>query len=199
MQTFFRKEDYEAYISLLGEWCKKFCVETWAYCLMPNHVHLMAVPETEDGLRRGIGEAHRRYSRLINFREGWRGHLWQGRFASFPVDENYLIVVARYIEMNPVRARLTRVPQSWRWSSAKAHLTGIDDELVRTAPLLALVEDWKSFLQEGTREEMAKIRKHERTGRPLGDESFIEKLEVLLTRTLKRQKPGPKTKGNINN
>ena len=63
MQTFFSEEDYAAYLRLMGEWCQKFGIEIWAYCFMPNHVHLIAVPETEDGLRRGIGEAHRRYSR----------------------------------------------------------------------------------------------------------------------------------------
>ena len=194
MQTFFSEEDYAAYIRLMGEWCQKFGIEIWAYCFMPNHVHLIAVPETEDGLRRGIGEAHRRYSRFINFREGWKGHLWQGRFASFPLDENYLLSVARYVEMNPVRARLVREPHSWRWSSATAHFTGMDDGLVKVAPLLEMVGDWKNFLYSGNEEEMAQIRKHERTGRPLGDETFVKKLEALLGRTLKRKKPGPKMK-----
>ena len=91
---------------------------------MPNHVHLIAVPESEDGLRRGIGEAHRRYSRMINFREGWKGHLWQGRFSSFPMDEGYLLAATRYIEMNPVRAHLADTPEGWPWSSARAHLAG---------------------------------------------------------------------------
>ena len=199
MQTFFRDEDYEAYIRLMGEWFQKFCIEIWTYCLMQNHVHLIAVPETEDGLRRGIGEVHRRYSRLINFREGWKGHLWQGRFASFPMDENYLLSVARYVEMNPLRARLVKDPQSWKWSSAKAHLTGMDDDLVKVSPLLEMVEDWKSFLNSENEGEMAQIRKHERTGRPLGDEAFVGKLEALLERTLKRQKPGPKTKRDSHN
>ena len=75
---------------------------------MPNHVHLIVVPESEDGLRRGIGEAHRRYTRMINFREGWRGHLWQGRFASFVLDEEYLLAATRYVELNPVRANRRR-------------------------------------------------------------------------------------------
>ncbi len=78
-KTFFSDEDYEVYIELMAEWCAARGVEVWAYCLMPNHVHLVAVPESEDGLRRAIGEAHRRYSRRVNFREGWRGHLWGGR------------------------------------------------------------------------------------------------------------------------
>ena len=97
-------------------------------------------------------------------------------------------------------SRRTRAgPQSWRWRSAKAHLTGINDRLVKVDPLLEMVGDWKNFLLAGTEKELAQIRKHERTGRPLGNDSFVEKLETLLKRNLKRQKPGPKTKKNTNN
>ncbi|MBI3014625.1 MAG: transposase [Candidatus Tectomicrobia bacterium] len=177
MPTVFRDEDYRAYISLMAEWSQKCGVEIWTYCLMPNHVHLIAVPETEGGLRRGVGEAHRRYSRWINFRENWRGHLWEGRFSSFPMDENYLLAAARYIEMNPVRAQLAREPQSWKWSSARAHLDGVEDQLVKVSPLLEIVGDWKRFLSSAEEEEtMNDIRKHERTGRPLGSERFTEAL-----------------------
>lgn len=197
MITFFQDEDYQAYISLLGEWCKKSEVEIWAYCLMPNHVHLIAVPESEDGLRRGIGEAHRRYSRMINFRENWRGHLWQGRFASFPMDESYLLAAARYVEMNPVRAHLAPDAASWPWSSARAHVAGIDDELAKVDPLLEIAGDWGLFLAGAEAEEQTNdIRKHERTGRPLGSEGFVERLESALERILKRGKPGPKVKHN---
>jgi putative transposase len=197
MPTFFRDEDYQAYISLMAEWCRKCGIEVWAYSLMPNHVHLITVPESEDALRRGIGEAHRRYSRMINFREEWKGHLWQGRFASFPMDETYLLAAARYVEMNPVYAHLALDAASWHWSSARAHLAGTDDELVNVAPLLELTGDWKHFLAgEITEEDLDKIRKHERTGRPLGSEGFIERLESALDRTLKPAKPGPKGKRN---
>ncbi len=142
MQTFFRDEDYQAYLALMAEWCRKRNVAVWAYCLMPNHVHLIAVPESEDSLRRAIGEAHRRYSSMINRRNKWTGHLWQGRFSSFPMDETYLFAAARYIEMNPVRARLVDDPASWKWSSASAHLAGQDDQLVRVSPLLATGSDF---------------------------------------------------------
>ena len=81
--TFFCDDDYRQYIDLMAEWCSRCGVDIWAYCLMPNHTHLIAVPQTEDGMRKAIGEAHRRYARMINFREGWRGYLWQGRFHSF--------------------------------------------------------------------------------------------------------------------
>ena len=196
MTTFFRDEDYQEYISLMAQWCKKCSVEIWAYCLMPNHVHLIAVPESEDALRRGIGEAHRRYSRMINFRENWRGHLWQGRFASFPMDENYLLAAALYVEMNPVRANLVPDAASWPWSSAQAHLAKKDDGLVTVAPLLEMVGDWKIFLAGAEEERLNDIRRHERTGRPLGADLFVERLESDLGRTLKREKPGPKGKRN---
>jgi putative transposase len=196
MQTFFCDEDYQAYIDLLAEWCGKCGVEIWAYCLMPNHVHLIAVPRTEDGLRRGIGEAHRRYSRMINFRENWRGHLWQGRFASFPMDESYLLAAARYVEMNPVSACLVEKPAMWPWSSAQAHIAGIDDALVKATPLLEIAGDWKLFLAGVGREEDAnQIQTHERTGRPLGSECFVERLESVLNRQLKPGKPGPNANG----
>lgn len=192
-QTFFCDEDYKVYISLMSEWCKKFNVEIWAYCLMPNHVHMIAVPTSEEGLRVAIGEAHRRYTRHVNFREGWRGHLWQGRFSSFPMDENYLLAAARYIELNPVRAELVKDPWSYPWSSAHAHITGGDDKLVKVAPLLDVVKDWRGFLSTAAPEkELKALRRHEHTGRPLGNERFVDKLEGILGRLLHRQKPGRK-------
>ena len=88
-RTFFCNRDYQTDLELMAQWCSRCGVEVWAYCLMPNHVHLIVVPESEDGLRRAIGEAHRRYTRHANFRKRWRGHLWQGRFASYVLDEPY--------------------------------------------------------------------------------------------------------------
>jgi putative transposase len=99
-------------ISLMSASCRYHGVEIWAYCLMSNHVHLIAVPEKPESLRSAIGEAHRRYTRSINFRQNWRGHLWQDRFASFPMNESYLLAAARYVELNPVRAHMTGDPMS---------------------------------------------------------------------------------------
>jgi putative transposase len=192
-QTFFCDEDYLTYIELMSEWCGAHAVEILAYCLMPNHVHLIAVPRSDDGLRRAIGEAHRRYTRLVNLREGQRGHLWQGRFASFVVDKPYLVTAARYIELNPVRAGLVKTPSRYRWSSAAAHGRGRDDTLVRVAPLLKLSPDWRAALARVVREaDVSLLHAHERTGRPLGDEAFLTRLEKKLGRILRRQKPGPK-------
>ena len=195
LPTFFCDDDYRAYIDLMGEWCGRRGVEVWAYCLMPNHVHLVAVPESEDALRRAIGEAHRRYTRRVNFREGWRGHLWQGRFSSFPMDETYLLAAARYIELNPVRAGLCEKPWDYPWSSARAHVKRRDDGLVRVHPLLELAGSWRRFLRTPVPdEELKDLRRHERTGRPLGAEGFVERLERRLKRTLRPKPPGPAPK-----
>lgn len=194
-QVFFGDADYAAYRRLLSEGCRAAGVAVWAYCLMPNHVHLILVPSRADGLREALGEAHRRYTRLVNFREGWRGYLWQGRFHSFPMEENYLLAAARYVELNPVRARLTGAAADWPWSSARAHLDRRDDGLVQVKPLLDLVPDWREFLDAGlTEDEREAIRAAERTGRPLGSARFVARLEKRLHRPLARQKPGPKPK-----
>ncbi len=194
-QTFFHADDYSVYIDLMAQWCREQGVRIWAYCLMPNHVHLIAVPSSEGGLRRAIGEAHRRYTRRVNFREGWRGHLWQGRFASFVMDEPYLLAAARYVELNPVRAGLATAPSDYPWSSARAHLAGHDDALAEVSPLLAMASDWRRLLCSAVgEEELRALRRRERTGRPLGDEEFMVRLEQHLGRVLRRQKPGRKSK-----
>ena len=191
--VFFGDDDYRFYCKLLAEGCRAAGTAVWAYCLMPNHVHLILVPSDPDGLRAALGEAHRRYTRHVNLREGWRGYLWQGRFASFPMDEAYLLACARYIELNPVRAGLVRRGQDWKWSSAKAHLRARDDGLVTAAPLLALVPDWTALLRQTPSEnEYEAIRAAGRTGRPLGSEHFTAQLEKRLGRRLSRAKPGPK-------
>ncbi len=192
-QTFFSDDDYRAYLELLAEGCSAAGVEVWGYCLMPNHVRLILVPQHEDGLRAALGEAHRRYTRRINFREGWRGYLWQGRFASVAMEESHLMACARYVELNPVRAGLVKRAEQWRWSSAKAHLSGRDDTLVRVRPLLDRAPDWRGHLAVGIGEgELTEIRAGERTGRSLGSAAFIAELEQRLGRPLARRKPGRK-------
>ncbi len=194
-ETFFSEADYHEYLSLMAEWCNRFKVDILAYCLMPNHVHLIATPETGNTLSNAIGEAQRRYTRYINFQKGWKGHLWQGRFASYPMDENYLLTASRYVELNPVRASLVKTPGDYKWSSCRAHLEGRDDVLVKVDPLLKIVPDWKGLLRENVLpEDHTVIRQHERTGRPLGDENLITSLEKMTSRCLKKKKPGPKKK-----
>jgi len=179
----------------MAQWCAERGVAIWGYCLMPSHVHLIAVPQSQDALARAIGEAHRRYTRRINFRQKWRGHLWQGRFASFVMDEPYLLAAARYVELNPVRAGLVLDAADWRWSSARAHLSGNDDALVRVAPLLAMVPDWRGLLDSAIPEgELRDLREHGRTGYPFGSATFVERLERTVGRRFRPGKPGRPSK-----
>ena len=196
MQTFFNDDDYAAYLRLMTEWCGKRSVEIWAYCLMPNHVHFIMVPNITDGLKSAVGEAHRRYTLRINYRNGWRGHLWQGRFASYILDNEYLIAAVRYVEMNPVKAGLVKQPEEWQWSSARCHVLGEVDPVLDESPLRQMVSgDWKEFLLTSLPESTIEIiKKHERTGRPLGSKSFITTIEKVVNRDLLPKKPGRKSK-----
>jgi putative transposase len=193
MKTFFCDDDYRAYLQLLADGKMHAEVSVWAYCLMPNHVHIVAVPEREDGLSRLFRYVHRHYSRRINFRENWKGHLWQERFHSFVMDERYLHATVRYTELNPVKAGLCRRPEDWPWSSARAHLVGCDDVVTTVRPMLERIGDWSRYLSgETSNEEVADIRRSSSTGRPAGNGAFMEKLEALTGRDLKRKKPGRK-------
>ncbi len=107
------------------------------------------------------------------------------------MDESYLIAAARYIELNPVRAGLVSNPTEYRWSSANAHMVGADDDLVKVNPLLELVSDWQALLASAMPDEQVNaLRMHERTGRPLGNETFIKQLEHKLGKILLPQKAG---------
>ena len=197
--VFFSEQDYALYLRLLHHWCAKAGTRIWAWCLMPNHVHLILVPSHEDGLRAALGEAHRRYTRHVNLREDWRGHLWQSRFASFPMDEAWLIACARYVELNPVRAGLVERPEQWRWSSARTHLGLVDDGVTEKAPLLDRIEDWHALLASGLEERSRDaIRSRERTGHALGGDAFMERLRATVGRVVKARPRGrPKRDGIV--
>ena len=121
-RVFFSNGDYRLYVRYLLEACTATGTSVWAWCLMPNHVHLVLVPAAESGLSATLHRTQGRYTRAINAREKLDGQLWQGRFASFVMDENYLLACARYVELNPVRAGLVARAADWPWSSAGAHL-----------------------------------------------------------------------------
>lgn len=191
IRVFFSDKDYAMYISLLAKCCTRYEVDIWAYCLMPNHIHLIAVPQARESLGRAMGETHRVYALRINEREKLIGHLWQARFSSYPMDEKHLLAAARYIELNPVRAGLADNPLDWRWSSARFHVGGRSDPLVSAGPLDGLVGDWSAFLKERITA-IDELRKHQATGRPLGDAAFIEACEKALGRVLRVRKRGRK-------
>lgn len=193
--VFFSDDDRKAYLHHLRIYAKPAGIHFWGYCLMDNHVHLIVVPDKEESLARGFAQAHRRYTRMINFRHKWRGYLWEGRFKSYPLNQAYLYATMRYIERNPVRARIVENAWDYPWSSARAHVFKQNDPLLVDNFLISEINDWRAFLSEEDKQNDIKIlKRHTNSGRPLGDSEFIEVLEKLTGRVLHRQKPGPKRK-----
>ncbi len=196
--VFFGDEDYAAYRALVAESCRARAVACLAWCLMPNHVHLILRPADPDGLRAALAEAHRRYSRRINSAHGWTGYLWQGRFASFPMDDAHLLTAVRYVELNPVKAKLAARAEDWPWSSARAHVSGRADGFTDLRGLAGVHRNWRAMLRHGLEagdldeEAVAAIERHARTGRPYGDPSFVAALETATGRGLMPKKPGRK-------
>jgi putative transposase len=119
--VFFVYNDYRTYLEWLGQYSQEYGVEILAYCLMTNHVHLIVIPRKTDSLEKTFKPLHMRYAQWINRRKGWKGHLWQGRYFSSPLDEHYMWASIRYAELNPVRARMVDRAEDYSWSSAAAH------------------------------------------------------------------------------
>jgi len=194
---FFNDDDYALYRRLLASQCRKQGVACWAYCLMPNHVHLILVPAREESLARALGETHRRYSTAINARLGVTGHLFQARFGSAAMDEEHLMAAARYVALNPVRARLVERAEDWRWSSVGAHLSGRDDALVSVAPLIERCGGRFADLIETapSAEAVSALRAAETIGRPVGSATFLDRLAAVAGRDPRPMRRGPKPKG----
>ena len=192
---FFEDGDQDIYCDILAEQMRKAHVEVWAYCLMPNHVHLILCPRDMAGMGRALGAAHRRWANFINGRGRWRGHLFDGRFASVAMDEAHLISAVRYVSLNPVRARLVLRAEDWKWSSVRAHLARQDDGLAIVRPVLERVPDFAALLGDQGNDAdtaFAALRAAEQTGRPLGTQEFIAGLERILGRRIARRAPGRK-------
>ncbi|HWA63917.1 MAG TPA: transposase [Caulobacteraceae bacterium] len=186
---FFAPGDQQIYLGHLTEECRRRGVGIWAYCLMPNHVHLILTPSDQDGLRLAIGEAHRRYTNVINRRFDWTGHLFQNRFASVPMDDSHFLTAVRYVSLNPVRAGLVRRPEHWRWSSVRAHLEGRPDGVVDVGPVLLAAPDFEDLIEQDPDDSAyAPLRAAEASGRPLGDSAFVRMLEERLGRPVMRRK-----------
>ena len=195
-RTFFEDGDYQLYLDLLAEAAPAAGVEVWAYCLMPNHVHLIVTPSDEDGLWRTFRKVHRHYTGYINARLRTTGHLWQGRYGSVAMDEGHLISALRYVALNPVRARLVARAEDWRWSSTAAHMAGQGDGVVSVEPALSRVGDFAAFLDQDFDEAAAygPLRKAELIGRPVGSAAWIARMEARTGMTLAPGKRGPKAK-----
>ena len=197
--VFFSDGDRNLYLKLLLEYSRSHGLAVKGYCLMMNHIHLVAVPERGRTLCDVFKPVHLRYAQHVNWTQGITGHVWQGRFFSCALDDDHYLRALRYVECNPVRAGLVDKAQDYPWSSAAAHCGLRADVLAAdTAELNEQVGgDWRAFLEESdTPEETDRLRLHTRTGRPLGGIMFLNLLESVLNRTVRPRKPGRPRKEN---
>ncbi len=190
--------DRITYLALLREYAQLYGLGLLGHCLMSNHVHLIAVPHAPEALSHALKQAHGRYASYWNARQCSTGHVWQGRFYSCPLDEPHLWEALRYVELNPVRAKMVETADAWRWSSAAAHcgLASPDSvlEMERWRKRWTTAE-WRQFLAEGeSANELRELRHSTHTGRPLGSKEFMAAVEELTSRRLIPQKGGRPSK-----
>ena len=192
MTIFLDDDDREAYLRFLQLYMDKYGLDVFAYCLMPNHVHLVAVPKEVDSLARTIACAHVLYARHFNRKYSLSGHLWQGRYYSCVLDEQHTLAAARYVECNPVQAGLVGCAWNYRWSSARGHMGEIRDPILSQSwPHLELLSQWPQLLTEHDNDaDIENLRDATRTGYPLGSTPFISNLERALGRSFLRRRVG---------
>lgn len=197
-KVFFSDQDDATYRDLLAEAAKEARVAVWAWCLMPNHVHLILTPQGEDGLRRTLARVHRRYAGLVHARRKRTGHFWQCRFGAVAMDEPHLAAAYRYVVLNPVRARLVSQAQDWAWSSARALLGRAGDPLTDVGPARQRFSRFADLLEGPEDRDAAKRpREGESVGRPIGSEAFLDALELRTGRRLGALPRGPKSREGV--
>ena len=190
--VFLCDRDRGRYLSMLADYRARYGLRVWAYCLMTNHVHFVAVPDAADSLGRTLRDTHQAYASWLNRRLGESGHLWQGRFFSCVLDDAHLWAAVRYVERNAVRAGLVARAEDWPWSSAAAHCGLRGDPLLSPVEMPWPVADWSAYLGEEDEAEREAIRQQTRTGRPCGSAAFLDHLQSTLGPILRPRKRGPK-------
>jgi putative transposase len=193
-RVFFRDEDRRLYLALLAEFLPHYGVSLEGYCLMSNHVHLVATPHNDKGLSRALQRIQSDYSRSLHLRLRRVGHLWQARFFSTALDEEHFWAAMLYVEQNPVRAGLAERAEQWRWSSAPAHCSGHSDPLLDLVRWRARFDAnrWQRYLALGPAAGQMedRIRAATRSGFPLGSEEFRDGMEAQLGRPVSPLRAG---------
>jgi putative transposase len=193
--VFYSQKDRRVYLGLLREYSRQTEVGILAYCLMMNHIHLIAVPRDVDSLAICLRRTHGRYAQYLNARRMRSGHLWQNRFYSCALDSSHLRNALRYVEQNPVRAGLVAKAEDFVWSSTEAHLSGTD-----TWHLLDMdfwqesggAEHWTEMLCDPEEEvQTRRLRRATYSGMPLGTQEFIDTANTAMqypihSRTLRK-------------
>jgi putative transposase len=187
--VFFIDEDRRHYLKLLAEQCRRHGAKILGYCLMTNHVHLILIPSRPDSLAKAVGRTHWLYTQYVNRLHNRSGHLWQNRFYSNAMDDGHCLLALRYVERNPIRARICRLANKYPWSSAAAHCGEPDAAALLDADAwksLSRGLDWPAQLtDELDPAELRRLRRNWHTGRPLAGDAFLAKLEKKLGRRLR--------------
>lgn len=194
---FFAEEDYRFYLRCLHEGADRYECAIHAYVLMTNHVHLLVSPAGEEALSLLMRYLGSRYVQYVNCVYQRTGTLWEGRFKSSLIDSaRYLLTCYRYIELNPVRARMAASPTDYPWSSYRYHAEGCVNEVIQDHRLylelgatqierqLAYRELFRHQLDD---KELAEIRTSVNGGLVLGEERFKDEIEGVVAR---RVRPG---------
>jgi len=186
------------YLHWLAEYAARYQLCIWAYCLMTNHIHLVVTPSFDLALARTMQAVQSRYSSRMNKEYHWNGHLWQGRFFSCPLDESYFWQAIRYVERNPLRARITERAEEYRWSSAAAHCGLVTDPLLAPLPAENMIapDGWSGWLDGEDGDELLILRAGTLSGRPCGSPDFVENLSTVMGRSL-HAKPRGRPRKNI--
>lgn len=198
MTVFWEPEDFERYLELLGEGSRRYGLRIWAYCLMPNHVHLIAWPEVAESMSRALQWIHAQYARAVNRRREWTGHLWQQRYYSAPMDWQQVPWAMRYVLRNPVRAGLVERAVDWPWSSAAAHCGLRADDRLANDRLLAGLGDLVGELElPETEARLELMRRSTRTGIAIGSREFRAELEARFGLPMAPRRPGRPPKPSL--
>ncbi len=197
-KIFFEEDDYRLYLRLLRKAAERYGVRVYDYALMPNHIHVIAVPKREESLSEAFQWADGKYAEIFNGLYDQVGHLWQGRFKSSPMDEDHMFNAVRYVLRNPVRAGLVARAEDYRWSSAAAKCGLRFDPLpAADHPLEGVIQDWSAWLEGAEpEEELRKIRECTQRGYPYASEEFVRMLEEQCGRKLLPQRRARERKGD---
>lgn len=194
--VFEHDRDFKTYSYLVKQYALDHHLKIHAYCLMSNHVHFIITPPEKPSLGELFRSVHVRYSQYKNLQWGKLGQLWQGRYFSCVLGTTHLLRAIRYVEMNPVRAKLVKDPWDYIWSSARQHFNLEKFPIIETDihhDCLQLGFDdrnWDQYLTAADPEMTQLMRTHTKKGLAVGDERFINHLELKFGVVLRKMKPG---------
>jgi len=172
-EVFHKGKDYEAFIAIMEEAKVNYSVKFFAYCLMPNHFHMVLMPDRGDQLSKMMQWMMTSHVRRYHRHYGTSGHIWQGRYKSFLIQkDNHLLMVLRYVESNPLRAGLVNSAKDWLWSSYLESTSKKPHSVIDEVPI-ELPRDWGKYVHEPiTEKELDKLRQSVHRQSPYGSPSW---------------------------